>query len=152
MEKSKRGIYCTDYDIKDQQRIFKAKQSKNEYIEKLGNKKLRKSPKRKVELNFNSLELGVFYNPRMSMDIVQIQQHSIADLYSDYLADPQKIIGYINLAKNLDISRAKKKIIQKFKLEIGRKKTHNIWPLRERIHILYQSLAKGQFYEKNSKK
>ena len=50
------------------------------------------------------------------MDLVKIQQHSIADLYTDYLENPQKLVGYINLAKNLDISRAKKKRIQKFKL------------------------------------
>ena len=75
-------------------------------LKKLGHQNLRKSPKRNVQLNFNSLELGTFYNPRMPMDLVKIQQHSIADLYTDYLENPQKLVGYINLAKNLEISRA----------------------------------------------
>ena len=106
LEKSKHGIYITDFDTKEEQRIFKAKKSENDYIEKLGHQNLRKSPKRNVQLNFNSLELGTFYNPRMPMDLVKIQQHSIADLYTDYLENPQKLVGYINLAKNLEISRA----------------------------------------------
>ena len=37
LEKSKHGLYCTDYDIKEQQRIFKVKLNKIGYIEKLGN-------------------------------------------------------------------------------------------------------------------
>ena len=85
------------------------------------------------------------------MDLVKIPQHSVSDLYNKYLADPQKIVGYINLAKNLNISRAKKKHIKKFKLEIGRKKALMIRPLTERINILYQSLAKGQINEKKFK-
>ena len=53
LEKSKLGLYCTEYDIKDQQRIFKAKQSKMDYIEKLGNEKVKKSNRRNLKLNFS---------------------------------------------------------------------------------------------------
>ena len=73
LEKSKQGIYVSDFDIKDQQRLFKAKKSKNDYVERLGQQNLKKSPKKEVQLNSNSLELGTFYNPRMLMDKVKIQ-------------------------------------------------------------------------------
>ena len=72
-EKSKQGIIVSDFDIKDQQRLFKAKMSKNDYVERLGQQNLKKSPKKEVQLNSNSLELGTFYNPRMLMDKVKIQ-------------------------------------------------------------------------------
>ena len=83
LEKSKQGIYVTDFDIKDQQRIFKAKMSKNDYVQRLGQENLRNSPKRKIQLNSNSLEMGIFYNPIMSIDKVKIQQHNINDLLSE---------------------------------------------------------------------
>ena len=75
----------------------------------------------------------------------------MSDLYKEYLADPQRLVGYINLAKNLKISKAKKKRIKRFKGEIDRKKALMIRPLTKRINILYQSLTKGQINEKKFK-
>ena len=85
------------------------------------------------------------------MDMVKIQQPTMASLYKEYMADPQKLVGYINLAKNLNISKAKKKRIKKFRCEIDRKKALMIRPLTERINILYQSLTKGHVNEKKFK-
>ena len=41
--------------------------------------------------------------------------------------------------------------MNKFKAEIGRNKVPAIWPLRERISILYQSLRKGDYFENKTK-
>ena len=151
LEKSIQGIYVSNFDINYQLRIFKAKMSKNDYIQRLGQENLRNSPKQKVQLNFNSLEMGIFYNPIMSIDKVKIQQHNINDLLSDYMVDPQKIVGFINIAKNLKISRAKKKKMNKFRAKIGSNKVPAIWPLCDRISILYQSLRKGDYFENKTK-
>ena len=41
--------------------------------------------------------------------------------------------------------------MNKLKAEIGRSKVPGLWPLRERICILFQSLQKGEYFDKNTK-
>ena len=50
-EKSKSGIYATDFDIKTEQRIFKAQMSKLDYIEKLGAENSKKVTRTDIQLN-----------------------------------------------------------------------------------------------------
>ena len=95
--------------------------------------------------------MQTFYNPLMLIDRVKSQQHNINDLLSAYMENPQKIVGFINIAKGLNISRARKKKMNKFKAEIGRNKVPVLWPLCERICISYQSLQKGEYFENNTK-
>ena len=150
-KKTKLGLYCTDYDIKDQQRIFKANQSKTNYVEKLGNQNVKNLDKRNFKSHFGRLEHGIFYNPRSAIDGVRIQRPTMTSLYKDYMAEAQKIVGYINIARNLNISKAKLKRIKKIRGEIDRKKLIMIKPLAERINILYQSLTKGHVNENKFK-
>ena len=70
-EKSKAGIYATDYDIKTEQRNFKKKMSRLDYIDTLGTKISKKSKNLECQLNFNSLEEQVFYNPLSSIDKIK---------------------------------------------------------------------------------
>ena len=102
-EKSKLGLYCTDFDIRDQQRLWKASQSKNNYAEHLGGKDDKKLPKSNIKSHFCELENGNFYNPSTAIDRVKIQRHSMRTLYKDYMVDSQKLCGYINIAINLNI-------------------------------------------------
>ena len=52
------------------------------------------------------------------------------------------MIGYLSLARSLDISKARKKTLIQFKTEICRKQIPACRPLKERISYLAQSLQK----------
>ena len=73
---------------------------------------MKKLDKKNFKSYFGRLEIGIFYNPRISIDMVKIQQPTMSSLYKKYMANPQKLVGYIILAKNLNISKAKKKRIK----------------------------------------
>ena len=66
-------MYCTDFDIKDQQRLWKANQSKNTYDEQLGSQNVKNLAKRNLKSHFGKLESGIFYNPCSAIDRVKIQ-------------------------------------------------------------------------------
>ena len=93
LEKSKQGIYVSDFDIKNEHNLYKAKMSKIDYIEKLGEQNIKKSNKTDIRLNSHSLEMQSFYNPLMLIDRVKVQQLNINDLMSVYTKDPKKIVG-----------------------------------------------------------
>ena len=63
--------------------------------------------KRNFKSHFGRLEHDIFYNPCPAIDRVKIQRPSMSSLYKDYMGDAQKICGYINIAKNLNIYKAK---------------------------------------------
>ena len=87
-----------------------------------------------------------------SIDKVKVQPLNVNDLLGVYQKDPNQIVGYINLAKSLNVSRARKKKMSKFKAEISRSKTPGLWPLQERIWILSQCLQKGEKLGNNTHK
>ena len=72
LEKSKQGIYVSDFDIKTEQRLYKAKMSKLDYIEKLGEENSKKVTRTDIRLNLHGLEKQSFYNPGTSIDKVKI--------------------------------------------------------------------------------
>ena len=62
-EKSKSGIYSTDFDIKMEQRLYKKNMSRLDYIDKLGAENPKNSTHTDFQLNLHSLEEQSFYNP-----------------------------------------------------------------------------------------
>ena len=143
-EKSKAGIYATDYDIKTEQRNFKKEMARLNYIDTLGNKTSPNSRKNDHQLNFNSLEEQVFYNPLSSIDKIKIQSVSENNLLLVYQDNPNILIGYLNLARSLNISKARKKKLNKFRTEIYRKKIPAFWPLKERLCQLAKALRQEE--------
>ena len=124
--------------------------SRLDYIEKLGADNPKKVTRTDFQLNLHSLEKQPFYNPFTSIDKAKVQPLSVNDLLGVYQKDPNQIVGYLNLARSLNVSRARKKKMGKFKAEICRKKIPALWPLRERIWVLSRSLQRGEKIEKNS--
>ena len=62
LEKSRQGLYATDYCIKAQIWKYKAKLHKENYVEGLGDKNHRE-PKDKICSNYNKLEETMYFNP-----------------------------------------------------------------------------------------
>ena len=116
--------------------------SKWDYIEKLGEEISKKVTMNDIRLNLHGLQKQSFYNPLTLIDRVKVQPLNLIDRLGVYTKDPNQIVGYINLAKSLNVSRARKKKMSKFKAEISRSKTPGLWPLQERIWILSQSFKK----------
>ena len=101
-EKSKLGLYCTYFDIKDQQRLWKASQSKHSYAEQLGSQDVKKLAKSHLKSHFGKLENGYFYNPCSAIDMVKIQRHSMSTLYKDYMGDAQQKLKYFKIQIEAD--------------------------------------------------
>ena len=99
--------------------------------------------------NLTCQKLARFIFPK-SDPVIDPSWASETDLLGVYQNDPNLLIGYLNLARGLNISRARKKKMGKFKAEICRKKIPALWPLRERIWVLSQCLQRGEEIEKNS--
>ena len=97
-EKSESGFYVSDFDIKDQIRLWKASQNKDNYAEQIGNQGRKGKPKSKIFSHFCEIENGNFYNPRTAIDRVKIQRNTMTSLYRDYMLNPQTHCGYIDVA------------------------------------------------------
>ena len=85
-EKFKSGIYVSDFDIKTEQRLYNAKMSKLDYIEKLGEENSKKVTRTDIQLNLHGLKKQSFYNPLTLIDRVKVQPLNVND--------PNQIVGY----------------------------------------------------------
>ena len=96
-------MYISDYDIKKQQRQYKAEQNKADYIENLSN--THKSVNTvicKEPLQTDSL--SDFYNPKSKIDNVNLQQYTLTSLYNSYLSDPMIFCGLNEICQQLNVS------------------------------------------------
>ena len=86
-EKSKYGIYSTDFNIKMEQRIYKKNMSRMKYINNLGADDPNNPTQTDFQLNLHSLNEEPFYNPLSSIDKIKIQPLSVTDLLKVYQND-----------------------------------------------------------------
>ena len=121
--------------------------SRLDYIDTLGTKISKKTENLDFQLNSNSLEEQVFYNPLSTIDKIKIQSVNENNLLHIYQQNPNILIGYLNLARSQNISKARKKKLNKFKSEIYREKIPDFWPLKERLSQLAKALQRENIFE-----
>ena len=83
--------------------------SRLNYIDTLGTEKFKNPNENNFQLNLHSPEEQLFYNPLSSIDKIKVQSLSETNLLQVYKKKTDLLIGYLNLARSLDISKARKK-------------------------------------------